>query len=52
MLSELIRTVKVRLDQIEEEEQDVRNNENETEESDLEDDDEGAEDGFGESDFL
>ena len=45
MLSELIRTVKVRLDQIEEDEQDVRNNENETDESDIEDEDEGTEDG-------
>ena len=50
MLSELIRTLKVRLDQIEEDEQDVRNNENETDESDIEDDDEGTEDGLGESD--
>eukprot|EP00090_Calanus_glacialis_P041764 TRINITY_DN74292_c0_g1_i1.p1 TRINITY_DN74292_c0_g1~~TRINITY_DN74292_c0_g1_i1.p1 ORF type:complete len:116 (-),score=52.58 TRINITY_DN74292_c0_g1_i1:16-363(-) len=50
MLSELIRTVKLRLDQIEEDEQDVQNNENEIDESDIEDDDEGAEDGFCESD--
>jgi hypothetical protein len=46
MLSELIRTVKVRLDLIEEDELDVPNND----ESDQEDHDEGDEEGFGESD--
>ena len=49
MMTELIHTVKVRLDQIEEDEQDVRNNENEIDESDIEDYDEVAEDGFGDS---